>query len=68
MTELDAFILALDEEMKAGKRAEQALRIVVADRIEAIRERIGRDMDEAIQDQSEDAENGRHRRGWKSGG
>ena len=43
MTELDAFILALDEEMKAGKRAEQALRIVVADRIEAIRERIRRE-------------------------
>ena len=39
MTELDAFILALDEEMKT-MRAEQALRKVVTERAAQIRERI----------------------------
>jgi hypothetical protein len=39
MTELDAFILALDEEMKT-MRSEQALRKVVVERAEQIRERI----------------------------
>jgi hypothetical protein len=40
VTELDAFILALDEEMKMGQRSEQALRKVVTERAEQIRERI----------------------------
>ncbi len=39
MTELDAFILALDEEMK-NMRAEQALRKVVSERAAQIRERV----------------------------
>jgi hypothetical protein len=42
MTELDAFILALDEEMKT-MRAEQALRKIVEERAEQIRERIKED-------------------------
>jgi len=40
MTEFDAFILAIDEEIKSGVRAEVALRRVVTERAEKIRERI----------------------------
>jgi uncharacterized coiled-coil DUF342 family protein len=43
LTELDAFILALDDEMKKGARAERALRTVVTERAEQIRERIKED-------------------------
>jgi hypothetical protein len=43
MTELDAFILALEAEMQKGARAEQALRIVVTTFAERIRERTRED-------------------------
>lgn len=52
MTELDAFILALDVEMRAGLRAEQALRKVVVERVRTIREQLERDIEQRIQDGS----------------
>jgi hypothetical protein len=39
MTEFEEFILAIEDEMKAGKRAEQALRSVVTSMARRIRQR-----------------------------
>ena len=38
LTELERFILRLDDEIKRGARAEQALRAIVVDMAERIRE------------------------------